>query len=95
MTMGTLVTFRPRAEDAAAKTEAILSKIGELYQKKVKAKEALPGVLATMIEHGEHEFVIRAVMLWGSGEMEAHEVMAMCEEYAAVAGITLVGNRPF
>lgn len=93
--MGTLVTFRPRTEDAAAKTEAILARIGELYQFKVKAREALPGVLATLVEHGEREFVIRAVMLWGSGEMEAHEVLAMCEEYSAVAGIQPVGNRPF
>lgn len=93
--MGTVVSFRPRPEDAVAKTEQILSKIGELYQKKVKAKEDLPAVLATMVEHGETDFVIRAVMLWGSGEMEAHEVLAMAEEYAAVAGIQLVGNRPF
>jgi hypothetical protein len=93
--VGTLVTFRPRAEDAAAKTEAILNKIGELYQKKQKAKEELPGVLAQMLEAGENEMVLRAVMLWGSGEMEAHEVLVMLEEYAAVAGIQLVGNRPF
>jgi hypothetical protein len=93
--MGTLLNFRPRPEDAAAKTEAILTKIGQLYQQKVKAREDLPVVLAQLIQAGEGEMVLRAVALWGSGEMEPHEVLAMVEEYAAAAGIKLVGNRPF
>jgi hypothetical protein len=93
--VGTLLTFRPRPEEAAAKTEAILSKIGQLYQQKVKAKEDLPGVLAQLVQAGEKEIVLQAVSLWGSAEMEAHEVLALVEQYAAAAGIKLVGNRPF
>ncbi|HEY3365692.1 MAG TPA: hypothetical protein VGK74_11605 [Symbiobacteriaceae bacterium] len=93
--MGTVVRFIPRPEDAAAKTEAILTKIGQLYQQKMKAKEELPRVLSQLIENGETELVLRAVMLWGSGEMEPHEVLAMVEEMAAVMGIKPVGDRPF
>lgn|GEM_PF-1792398 len=93
--MGTLVHFAPRPEIAAAKTESILSKIGELYQLKLKAKEELPAVLAQLVAAGETQLVLRAVVLWGSGEMEPHEVMAMCEQYAAVAGVKPVGDRPF
>lgn len=93
--MGTLVTFRPRPEDAQAKTEAILTKIGELYQQKMKAKEDLPFVLSELITHGEQDFAIQALMRWGSGEMEPHQVLTMCQEYAAAAGIRSVANQPF
>lgn len=93
--MGTVVQFHLRKEDAAAKTEAILTKIGQLYQQRMRAKDELPRVLAQLLEVGERELVHRAVMLWGSGEMEAHEVLAMCEHEAAVSGIKLVGNRSF
>lgn len=93
--MGTVVHFQPRREDAAAKTEAILEKIGRLYQQKVRAKEALPGVLAELVAHGEHELVLRALSLWGTGEMEPHQVLAMLEQEAAVLGMRSVGNRPF
>lgn len=93
--MGTVVHFHPKREDAAAKTEAILEKIGQLYQQKLKAKEALPSVLAELVAHGETQLVLRAVSLWGSGEMEPHEVLTMVEQEAAVLGIRSVGNRPF
>lgn len=93
--MGTVVRFQGRPEDAAAKTEAILSKLGQLYQQKMQAREALPVVLAQLIEAGETDLVLRAVALWGSGEMEPHEILGMVEEMAAVCGIKTVGNRPF
>lgn len=93
--MGTLLTFRPRPEDAAAKTEAILQKIGELYQQKVKAREALPGVLAQLAQAGEEEAALRYLVLWGAGEAEPHEILAEAEKYAAVAGIHLIGDRDF
>jgi len=93
--MGTLVTFRTRDDQAVAKTEAILSRIGELYQQKVKAKEELPAALAQLAQAGESAVVLRAVVLWGTGQMEPHEVLALVEEYAAVAGVKTVGNRPF
>lgn len=93
--MGTVVTFRPRPEDAAAKTEAILEKIGQLYQQKMKAKEELPRVLAQLIETGETGLVLQAVTLWGTGEMEPHEVLSMVEETAAVLGIRPIADRPF
>ncbi len=93
--MGTVVRFHSRQEDAAAKTEAILTKLGQLYQQKQRAKEELPVVLAQLIQAGETDLVLRAVALWGSGEMDAHEVLAMVEEMAAVSGIKSIGNRPF
>lgn len=93
--MGMVVRFQPRDVDAAAKTEAVLNRIGQFYQDRLKAKESLPGVLAQLIKAGEEEFVLRAVSLWGSGEMEPHQVLTMCEQVAAVAGIKEIADRPF
>lgn len=78
--MGTVVRFQPRQEDVLAKTEAILSRIAQLYQEKMKAKEALPAVLARLIEAGETELALRAISLWGNGQMEPHEILALCEK---------------
>lgn len=93
--MGTIVNFRTRDENAVAKTEAILSRIGELYKQKVKAKEELPGVLAQLAQAGESEVVLRAIVLWGTGQMEPDQILTLMEDYAAVAGIKPVGDRPF
>lgn len=93
--MGTIVRFHPRGEDAVAKTAEILAKIGQHYQRRLQAKDDLPVVLAQLVLAGEADLVLRAVALWGSGEMEAHEVLAMCEAEAAVAGVKPVGDRPF
>lgn len=81
--MGTVVQFLPRAESATAKTEAILSKIAQLYQEKLRAKEALPAVLARLAVQGETELVLKAVTLWGNGEAEPHMVLNMCQEALA------------
>ncbi len=93
--MGTIVRFPPRQDDAAKKTAAILTKIGQLYQKKMKAREELPAALAQLVEAGETDLVLKAITLWGTGELEPHEVLAMVEEMAAVAGVRPVGDRPF
>lgn len=76
--MGTVVQFPPRQVDAAEKAEAILAKIGELYRRQTRAKEELPGVLAALANAGEAELVLKAVQLWGSGEMEPHQVLELC-----------------
>ncbi|MFZ5824208.1 MAG: hypothetical protein ACOY94_07770 [Bacillota bacterium] len=78
--MGTVVQFPPRQEEASVKAEAILAKIGELYRRRTRAKEELPGVLAQLASAGEKELVLEAVRLWGSGEMEADEVLALCHK---------------
>jgi hypothetical protein len=73
--VGTVVQFQTRPEEAAAKTEAILSKIGELHQQKVKAKEELPGVLSSLIAEGESAFALRALTEWGTGEREPYRIL--------------------
>lgn len=95
--MGTVVHFQSRQAqaEAAAKTEAILTKIGELYERKQKAKEELPGVLAQLALAGESEFVLKALVEWGTGQSEPYLILAQCEQYAAAAGIKPVGDRPF
>lgn len=93
--MGTVHPFRTKPEDAAEKTEAILTRIGQLYQERLKAKEELPGVLAALVKAGEADFAMQALVAWGTGQKEAHEVLKEAETYAAVAGLTSIGNRPF
>lgn len=81
--MGTVVQFPTRSVDGAERAEAILAKIGELYRRRTKASAELPARLATLVEAGETELVLKAVRLWGSGEMEADEVLALCQRPAA------------
>lgn len=78
--MGTVVQFSPRVETATEKTEAILSKIAQLYQEKMKAKEALPALLASLVVEGESNLVLKAVTLWGTGQMEPHDILTMCQK---------------
>lgn len=78
--MGTVVRFTPRQVDAAEKAEAILAKIGELYRRQTKAKEELPGVLAKLAHAGETELVLKAVRLWGTGEMDPDQVLQLCQQ---------------
>jgi hypothetical protein len=93
--MGHLVPFRARRSDATAKTEALLDLIGSLYQRKLRAKEELPRVLAQLAAAGEEALVLRAIDLWGTGRMEPHEILSWCESAGAAAGIRPVGDRPF
>jgi hypothetical protein len=93
--VGTVVHFQHRSNEATAKTEAILTRIGELYQQKVKAKEELPKVLAQLVEAGATDLALRAVRLWGTGEMEPYDILTMVETMAAVEGVKCVGDRPF
>jgi hypothetical protein len=93
--VGTVVHFQHRSHEATAKTEAILTRIGDLYQQKVKAKEELPKVLAQLIDAGAVDLVLRAVRLWGLGEMEPFDILAWVETIAAVEGVKSVGDRPF
>ncbi|MGE5673970.1 MAG: hypothetical protein ACM3XM_08775 [Mycobacterium leprae] len=92
--MGHVVPFPPRNDQSVAKTEEMLNKIGQAYQRKLKAKDELPRVLAQLIAAGETELVLQAVTLWGEGRMEPYEVLELCEKVAAVAGIHPVGDRP-
>ncbi|MFZ5816687.1 MAG: hypothetical protein ACOY93_15560 [Bacillota bacterium] len=84
--MGTIVQFPVppalRQEEAAEKAEAILARIGEIYRRQAQAKEELPAVLARLAGAGETELVLRAIRLWGSGEMEADEVLNLCQQSA-------------
>lgn len=68
--------------------------IGNLYQQKLRAKEMLPVALARLIEAGHPDMALRAVALWGTGEMEPHDLLAMCEEVSAVVGVDGLGEEP-
>lgn len=83
--MGTIIRFRQRPEEAEKKSTAILERIRTIYQQKQRATESLPGLLARLIQAGEAEAVLRAVHLWGTGQMEPQEVLAMCDGLAAAA----------
>lgn len=78
--MGTVVRFRIRADDAAAKSEAVLEKIARHYRRQLQAKEELPAALADLVRMGETDLALRAVVMWGSGEVEPEQVLAFCKE---------------
>ncbi len=80
MFVGTVVQFPPRSVDAAERAEAILAKIGEVYRRRSKAKEELPVVLAKLAGAGETDLVLKAIGLWGSGELEPDEVLDLCQK---------------
>lgn len=94
MEMGRLVRFQFRPGTAEAKTEQVLSRLREHYLARQQAEAELPSVLAELAEAGHPDLVLQAVTLWGNGQMEPHEVLALVEQMAAVAGVRSVGNRP-
>jgi len=55
--------------------EAILERIRHAYRAQEQAREALPRVLARLVEMGKTEAVLRAISLWGSGEAEPAELL--------------------
>lgn len=73
--MGIVVPFPSREPDAAAKAAAILERIAQRRQAQEAAREMLPRVLATMLQAGEKDAVLQAVLLWGSGAAEPEEVL--------------------
>lgn len=89
--MGKLVPFLPR-QDAAA-LESALERAGQLFQRRLKAKEELPRVLATLIEAGEQDLALRVMLAWGRRQADPLELLDACEQAAAVAGIRLGGDE--
>lgn len=51
------------------------------------AAEALPRVLASLIEAGMADFALGAVTAWGRRELPPAELLELCQTYAAVAGL--------
>ena len=92
--MGRLVRFQSRPGTAEAKTEQVLQRLKEHYLARRQAEAELPAVLAELVREGQTDLVLSAITLWGSGQMEPHEVLTQVEQMAAVAGIKSVGNRP-
>lgn len=78
--MGTIVQFPPRQEAEMASAESILAKLAEAYRRRTKAKEELPVLLAALIDAGETQLVLRAIQLWGRGELEPEDVFDLCQE---------------
>lgn len=92
--MGTLVRFHPRQEGAVARAESVLARLEEHHKANERARFELPGVLAALSRHGESEFALKLLGLWGAAEVSPAELLAMAEQYAAVCGLKEIGNRP-
>ena len=60
-----------------------------------RAKTTSMGQAIAAVKAGEADFAMQALVAWGTGQKEAHEVLKEAETYAAVAGLTSIGNRPF
>ena len=73
--MGRIVPFTPRDETLSRKTEEILTKIGDLYQQRLQAKEELPAVLARLLREGKADLAIEAMLAWGEGQKEPYEIL--------------------
>jgi hypothetical protein len=77
--MGTVIRFEPRAEAATRKTEEILTRIGDLYQQRLKAEAQLPAALARLVREGRGAEALEALILWGEERMEPHRILARIE----------------
>lgn len=51
------------------------------------AREALPRLLAGLIEAGMEEVAVAAITTWGRGEADPKDILEWCHTYAAVAGL--------
>lgn len=78
--MGTVIPFEPRGETATRKTEAILARIGEAYQQRMKAAADLPALLADLVRAGRSELALQALCEWGEGRLEPHQVLALIQQ---------------
>ncbi len=85
--MGKLVPFMPRQD--AASVESALERAGQLFQRRLKAREALPRVLAALIVAGQQELALQTVLAWGHGEADPVDLLEACEQAAAVIGLRM------
>lgn len=82
-----VIPFAPRQDIEEQRAQALLARAGDLYQKRLRARERLPGLLAALAKAGMTDLVLRAVRAWGEGELDPAEVLEMVEVEAAVAGV--------
>lgn len=85
--MGKLVPFANRQEQA--EVAAALERAGEQFQRRLRARDTLPQVLAALIQGGQQEAAVAAVVAWGSGRAAPEDLLDQCEQLAAVAGIAI------
>lgn len=57
------------------------------------AAEALPRLLARMVEAGLCDFALSALTAWGRRELPPSELLDLCQTYAAVAGLRERGGE--
>jgi hypothetical protein len=82
--VGSVVQFQRRPAEAKAKARRIVKRLEEFYRQKQRAKEALPEMLARLVQAGMGEVALEAICLWGTGQREPDELLSICEEAVAV-----------
>lgn len=85
--MGKLVPFVPK-QDAAA-LESALERAGQMFQRRLKAREELPRVLAALIAAGQQEVAVQAMLDWGRNAADPVDLLEACEQAAAITGVRL------
>lgn len=85
--MGKLVPFVPR-QDTAALASA-LERAGQQFQRRLKAREELPRVLAALIAAGQEAVALEVMLAWGRGEADPADLLEECEQAAAIVGLDI------
>lgn len=83
--MGKVVPFSPRM--APEQVEAALIAAGEQFQRRIRAREELPRILAALIESGHSDLALQVMLAWGRGEADPDDLLDICQQAAAVAGL--------
>jgi hypothetical protein len=89
-----VVDFNAAARRAHKNAEEAVHRAGQLYQRRLRAMEDLPRVLAALIEAGHSQVALEAVLRWGKEGLHAADVLDWCEREAAVLGIRSAFEGP-
>ncbi|MFO7172363.1 MAG: hypothetical protein DIU70_005250 [Bacillota bacterium] len=82
--MGKVVPLSSRL--LPAQVEAALLKAGDRFQRRLRAQQELPGLLASLVEAGQAEFALSILLQWGRGEADPADLLEVCAAAVERAG---------
>lgn len=83
--LGSVLQFKRRPEPIDA--EETVRRVGEMFQRRQRAKEVLPRLLSAAIAAGLADLALRAMSAWGDGSLQPEEVLDLVETEAALEGV--------
>lgn len=81
--MGKVVPLSPRL--LPTQVEAALLAAGDRFQRRLRAQEQLPALLAALVEAGQSDLALSILLRWGRGEADPADLLEVCVQAVAQA----------